>query len=426
VVQKILSRAAGRDLTIGETVWVEPDLMVMHDRNAARYLRVVNRIGAKVRNPEKLAIVYDHKVPCGDAAGIIDHVYLKAEMTNHGITRVYLPGDHGISHQLVVDKGLAQPGSLVLASDTHTNTIGGIGALAIPISSGMAAMLVLGKHWLMVPETIQIRFEGQLAPGVMGRDVGLAIIDMLGRKADYKVLEFTGPGAAMLDIDQRLTICNMSIEVGAKAAIFDAPYEGEVPAQYASVSREGYVTSDPDAVFAQKITVDLSDLQPLIAGPPRPEVALPLSTFEGKPVTQVYIGSCAGGRIEDIRAAAKVMKGRHIAEGMRCFIVPSSTDIYKAALREGLIETVVSAGAVVLASSCGPCFGYQAPLGDSDVCIATATRNEPGRMGSASAEIYLANAATCAASAITGRITDARKVLDNNQNGYDSHTSKGA
>jgi 3-isopropylmalate/(R)-2-methylmalate dehydratase large subunit len=411
VVQKILSRAAGRDLKIGETVWVEPDLMVMHDRNAARYLRVVNRIGAKVRNPEKLAISYDHKVPCGDAAGVVDDLYLKAEMVKHGITKVYLPGDHGISHQVVVDKGLAQPGSLVLASDTHTNTIGGIGALAIPISSGMPTMLVLGKHWLLVPETIQIRFEGHLAPGVMGRDVGLAIIDMVGRRADYKVLEFTGPGAATLDIDQRLTICNMSIEVGAKAAIFDAPYEGAVPAQYAAIAKDGYVNSDPDAEFIQQITVNLCELQPLIAGPPRPEVALPLSTFEGKPVTQVYIGSCAGGRIEDIRAAARVLKGRHIAEGIRCFIVPSSTDIYKAALRECLIETVMNAGAVVLTPSCGPCFGYQAPLGDGDVCISTATRNEPGRMGSASAEIYLANAATCAASAITGKITDARKLM---------------
>jgi 3-isopropylmalate/(R)-2-methylmalate dehydratase large subunit len=414
VVQKILSRAAGRDLVIGETVWVEPDLMVMHDRNAARYLRVVNRIGAKVRNPEKLAIAYDHKIPCSDASGIVDDLYLKAEMVHHGITRVYMPGDHGISHQLVVDKGLAQPGSLVLASDTHTNTIGGIGALAIPISSGMAAMLVLGKHWLMVPDTIQIRFEGHLPPGVMGRDVGLAIIDMLGREADYKVLEFTGQGAATLDIDQRLTICNLSIEVGAKAAIFDAPYEGDVPAQYAAVSKEGYVKSDPDAKFLKKITVKLSELQPLIAGPPRPEVAQPLSTFEGKPVTQVYIGSCAGGRIEDIRAAAEVMAGRHIAKGMRCFIVPSSVDVYKAALREGLIETVVTAGAIVLPSSCGPCFGYQAPLGDSDVCISTATRNEPGRMGSAKAEIYLANAATCAASAITGKITAASKIVNNN------------
>ena len=405
--QKILARAAGRDaVKVGEVVVAEPDLFQLHDLGLPHYIETLSRHGiTELRYPERCIVFADHEVPAQTVrvAGLKRR--MAEQMKTLGLMRFHKEGRHGISHQAIVEHGYVLPGMLVLSLDTHVTTLGCVGALAPPINYEMLQALALGSIWLMVPETIRIVLHGKPRPGVMSRDIAQQVIAGLGAElCDYRVLEFCGPALAGLDMDMRMTLCNVAVDIGAKAGLVEPD---EVTAAYLrSRTTEPFdlPRSDADASFVHTWEVALEDFEPMVAVPPRPDCVVPVSQVAGRKVDQVYIGSCAGGRMEDLRAAAAVMRGRLVHPDVRMIVVPSSQEVYIHASREGLLADFAEAGAVVMAPTCGPCYGNVAPLADGEVCIATGTTNIPGRMGSAQAEIFLSNATVAAASAVSGRI----------------------
>jgi 3-isopropylmalate/(R)-2-methylmalate dehydratase large subunit len=290
-------------------------------------------------------------------------------------------------------------------------TLGCVGALAPPINYEAVQALAMGEIWLKVPETIRVVVSGKPKPGVMSRDIAQQVIHKLGADVcDYRVIEFSGPSMKHLDMDARMTLCNVAVDIGAKCGIVEPD---EVTREYLTprVSQPfDLVKSDPDAAYSHTWELDLGTLEPMVAAPPRPDNVMPISRVAGTRVDQVYIGSCAGGRMEDLRAAAAVIRGRKVHPSVRMIVVPTSQEIFSRASREGLLADFVDAGAVVTAPACGPCYGNLAPLVDGEVCIGTGTTNIPGRMGSSQASIYISNAAVAAASAIAGEIADPARV----------------
>jgi 3-isopropylmalate/(R)-2-methylmalate dehydratase large subunit len=337
---------------------------------------------------------------------------LKVQLQDLGVTQIYTEGRHGISHQAIIEHGHVLPGMLVLGPDTHLTMLGSVGAFAPPLNYESVQALATGDIWLKVPETIRIVLHGRPRPGVMSRDIAQRLIALVGReRSDYRVLEYCGPALDVLDMDARMTLCNVAVDIGAKCGIVPAD---EVTLSYLKPRARGpieMVRSDPDASYALTLEVDLSEMQPMVAAPPSPENLVDLASVAGKRVDQVYIGSCAGGRLEDLRAAAAVVKGRSVHPRVRMIVVPTSQEIYSQASREGLLATFAEAGAIVMPPSCGPCYGNLSPLADDEVCIGTGTTNMTGRMGSAKSEIYISNAAVAAASALAGEIADPSRLV---------------
>ena len=407
---KILERVAGFPLRVGEIVWVEPELAIMHDRNSAGYFGGLERIDIRPKYPERAIVVMDHQIPVCEDASKRNYDYIMSAGARNGV-KVFSLGDHGIGHQLPADKGLVRPGMLVVTSDAHGPTLGGTGALVIPIGMGMSMVLALGYTWLRVPETLRVDLSGTLPAGVFSRDVAQYLCGQISfDEVDYRVIEFAGPLTERLGLDERMTLCNVMTDLGAKTAISNANDEVcRVIEQRGGQPIEPFA-SDPDG-FELRRSFDLSALEPMIAIPPGPEHVHPLREMLGKPVHQAYVGSCASGRMQDLRAAARVLRNRRVAPGVRCLVVPSTVDIYSAAAREGLLEVFSEAGATVYPPCCGPCCGLMGILSDGEVCIGTGTRNEPGRNGSMQAEIFLASAATVAASAVAGSIADPREYF---------------
>jgi 3-isopropylmalate/(R)-2-methylmalate dehydratase large subunit len=411
--QKVLARASGRDrVEIGEVVIAEPDIFELIDLVLPNYFATLASHGVtKLKYPERCIVFNDHEVPAQTirVAGLKKK--LRGQLEAMGIRHIYEEGRHGISHQAIVEKGHVLPGMLVVSADTHVTTVGAVGALAIPLNYETVQAIATGDTWFQVPETVRVELHGTLGPGAMSRDLAQHIIGKLGPEiCDYRVIEFAGPAMPRLDMDARLTLCNVTVDVGAKAGVaeFDAVTQAwlrpRVGGQLAPVA------SDPDAPYVHRESIDLADIEPIVALPPRPDHVVPVSKVAGKRLDQVYIGSCAGGRLEDLRAAASVLAGRLVHPGVLLMVVPTSQEIYAQASREGLLATLAEAGAVVNPPSCGPCYGNLAPLVDGDVCLSTGTSNQAGRMGSALAEIYLSNAAVAAASAVAGEITDPRHL----------------
>ncbi len=407
LAQKILARASGRaHVDIGEVVIAQPDVFELIDLVLPQYFKTLEAHGVRrLRFPERCIVFADHEVPSQTVrvAGLKKR--LRQQMLDYGIQTFYAEGRHGISHQAIVEKGHVVPGMLVLSADTHATTLGCVGALSPPINYETIQALATGDIWLKVPQTIQVTLTGRLRPHVMSRDLAQRVIALLGPAlCDYRVIEYTGPALADLDMDARMTLCNVAVEAGAKAglvepdAVTDAYLRGRTSLPYE------LLRSDAGADFFHRVSIDLDAIEPMVAAPPRPDNLVPISSLSHVAVDQVYIGSCAGGRLEDLRAAAQVMRAREVHADVRMLVVPTTQETYADAAREGLLEIFVEAGAVVSSPSCGPCYGNLAPLADGDVCIGTGTTNLPGRMGSASADIYLSNAAVAAASAVAGRI----------------------
>lgn len=407
LAQKILARASGRErVAVGEVVMAEPDLFELIDLVLPQYFRTLTAHGIeRLRYPERCIVFADHEVPSQTirVAGLKKQ--LRQQMADYGITRFYAEGRHGISHQAIVEQGHVTPGMLVLSADTHATTLGCVGALSPPINYETVQALATGDIWLKVPQTIRVELRGRLRPHVMSRDLAQQVIARLGPAlCDYRVLEFGGPALASLDMDARMTLCNVAVDGGAKAGLVEP--DDVTDAYLAPRARTPYtlLRSDPDAEYVHRLEIDLDTIEPLVAAPPRPDNLVPVSSLGAVRVDQVYVGSCAGGRLEDLRAAAAVVRGREVHPDVRMLVVPSSQEIYANAAREGLLQVFADAGALVSAPSCGPCYGNLAPLSDGEVCIGTSTTNTPGRMGSAAASIYISNAAVAAASAIAGRI----------------------
>jgi 3-isopropylmalate/(R)-2-methylmalate dehydratase large subunit len=407
---KVLERIVGTPLRPGEIVWVEPELAILHDVNSVNYFHELEEMGIRPRYPDRAVVVMDHLVPVCDSWSKRTYDYVLEAGGRLGV-KVYGVGDNGIGHQLPADRGLVRPGMLVVTSDAHGPTLGGTGALVIPIGVGMRMVLALGRTWLRVPETLRVDLSGTLPSGVLSRDVAQYVGREIGfDEADFRVIEFGGPLMQHFGLDERMTLCNVMADLGAKTAIVAADDGVCSLLEQRTSERVQPLSADPEG-FELRRSFDVSELEPMIAVPPGPEHVFPLREMCGKRIQQAYVGSCAGGRMEDLRAAASVLRDRQVAPGVRLFIVPSSVDIYAEAEREGLLGIFVRSGATVLPACCALCYDRLDLLSEGEVSLGTGVRNEPGQGGCKSAEVYLASAATVAASAVAGCITDPRRFL---------------
>ena len=411
MTQKILARRAGLpSVKAGQLIEADLDLVLGNDITAPVAIKEMNRFRKEgVFDKDKIALVPDHFVPAKDIKSAENCKCVREFAHRNKITNYFEVGQMGIEHALLPEQGLVAPGDVIIGADSHTCTYGALGAFSTGVgSTDMAAGMATGKAWFKVPSAIQFHLTGKLSPKVSGKDVILHIIGMIGVDgALYQSMEFTGPGVGELSMDDRFTISNMAIEAGGKNGIFPVD-EKTLAYEKEHGAAEGVIfEADPDAEYEKTYEINLSEIKPTVSFPHLPENA---KTFDEIPeirIDQVVIGSCTNGRISDLRSAAAILKGRHVAEGMRCIVIPATNRIYLEALKEGLIETFIEAGAVVSTPTCGPCLGgYMGILAAGERCVSTTNRNFVGRMGDTTSEIYLASPATAAASAITGVIAD--------------------
>ena len=409
----ILGAKSNSDVRAGDIVVAQVDLAFVQDTTGPLTVRQFRAAGfKKTASTLKAAVFLDHAAPSQSREMSNDHILLRefAAQTGALISEV---GD-GVCHQLVAE-ALAKPGDLIIGTDSHTVTAGGLGAFACGMgSSDVAIALGLGKTWFRVPETFLIELTGKFKKGVNAKDLILYLIGKIGADgATYKALEFGGSGVANVSMPGRLTVANMAVEAGAKAGIFPAD---ELTRRFlAEQGRPGDfkpVRADDNAVYEKTIKIKLSELEPMVAKPHTVDNVVPVKEVAGTKTQQVSIGTCTNGRIEDIEIVAKLLKGKHRHPKTRLIIAPASRAILLAATAAGYIETLLQAGAVILPPGCGSCLGlHQGVLGDGESCLSTANRNFKGRMGSPEAFVYLGNPATAAATAIKGEITDAREFL---------------
>lgn len=417
LAEKIMARATGREsVSAGEFVVADIDLAMVHDIFAASVFDKLAELGrSEVFDADKAVVVVDHLVPAPSPEAAALHQSIRRHVARLGIDAFYDAGE-GISHQLLPEQGHIRPGMLAVGSDSHTTTYGALAAAATGIgTSEMVYVMATGRLWFRVPETIRYELSGSLAPGVSWKDVILYLAGRFGSdSAQYRAMEFGGPAVAEANMSSRLTVANMGVEMGAKFALFPSD---EVTADYLAergVDGVAPLAADPDASYESVHELDLSDLAPQVAMPNQVDNVEPVDALGEITIDQAFIGSCTNGRIEDLRAAAAILDGRKIAPGVRLLVAPASRTVLAQAVEEGIVATLIDAGASVLPSGCGPCFGgHGGLLAPGERCIGTHNRNFIGRMGSPQAEIYLGSPETVAASAIAGRIADPRKEAAN-------------
>ncbi len=413
MTQKILARRAGLpEVKAGQLIEADLDLVLGNDITAPVAIKEMSRFRKEgVFDKDKIALVPDHFVPAKDIKSAENCKCVREFAHRNAITNYFEVGQMGIEHALLPEQGLVAPGDVIIGADSHTCTYGALGAFSTGVgSTDMAAGMATGKAWFKVPSAIRFYLTGELSSFVSGKDVILHIIGMIGVDgALYQSMEFTGPGVASLSMDDRFTISNMAIEAGGKNGIFPVD-EKTLAYEKEHGAGEGVVfTADEDAVYERTIEINLSEIQPTVSFPHLPENARTFDEIPEIRIDQVVIGSCTNGRISDLRAAAEILKGHHVADGMRCIIIPATNRIYLQAMKEGLLEIFLEAGAVVSTPTCGPCLGgYMGILAAGEKCVSTTNRNFVGRMGDTTSEIYLASPATAAASAIAGVIADPR------------------
>ncbi len=414
--EKVLAKNSGQaEVVAGQIVIVQPDHLLTHDNSAA----IVGKIGNEleefgVARPEMPVIVLDHVIPAADEKTATNHQKTRQFVARHGIENFFDIGV-GVCHQVMVEKGLALPSQVLVGSDSHTCSYGAVGAFATGIDRTEAAALLLrGQTWLKVPDTIKVTLKGSFGPGVSAKDLVLTIIGDIGADgANYCAVEFHGD-VANLSVEDRFTIANMGVEMGAKIAAFPVD---EVTTKYLDsigVDRSSYepLWADPDATYVRELAYDLAQVGPVVACPHKVDNVKPVGEVEGLELNQCLLGTCTNGRLSDLATAADVIGDRKVAAGMRLLVLPASREIFESAMEQGIISRLSRAGAVVLPPGCGPCLGaHQGALAPGERCLSTANRNFKGRMGCKEAEIYLASPATVAASAVTGKLTDPRKVL---------------
>ncbi len=414
LAEKILAQHAGKkEVSPGEFISCRVDLALANDITAPIAIKEFARIGVKkVFDPAKVVMVPDHFVPNKDILSAEQAKMMREFALEQGL--VYFEvGQMGIEHVLLPEKGLVLPGDVVVGADSHTCTYGALGAFSTGMgSTDIAAAMATGEIWMKVPPTIKFVYNGALPRWVSGKDLILYTIGQIGVDgALYSVMEFTGKAIDELTMDGRFTMANMAIEAGAKAGIFQV--DNKTRLYVKDRSRRNYVVyePDPDAVYARTIEFDISGIEPQVSLPHSPANARPVSQVGDVEIQQAVIGSCTNGRIEDLRLAAQVLKGKKVSPHVRCIIIPGSQQVYLDALTEGLLETFIRAGAAVSTPTCGPCLGgYMGVLAEGERCVSTTNRNFVGRMGHAKSEVYLANPAVAAASAITGKIVGPEAV----------------
>lgn len=412
--EKVLAIKSGQSEVVpGQIVIVQPDHLLTHDNSAA----IVGKISGDleeygVARLEMPVIILDHVVPAATEKTAQNHKTTREFVDKHNLPNFFDVGT-GICHQVLVEKGLALPGSIIVGSDSHTCSYGALGVFSTGIDRTEAAALLLkGETWLRVPETIKITLKGKLTPMVSAKDIILSIIGDIGSDgAGYCAVEFHGDIEA-LSIDDRLTIANMGVEMGAKVAVFPVD---QITRDYLSslgVKESFYqpVWADEDADYLKELVYDLGNIEPVVAFPHTVDNVRPVTKAEGLEFQQFFLGTCTNGRLSDFEKAAEILDGKKIAKGVRLIILPASKEIFEAALDKDIIAKLSRAGAMVLPPGCGPCLGaHQGALAPGEKCLSTANRNFKGRMGCKEAEIYLSSPQTVAASAIYGKLTDPRK-----------------
>ena len=408
LAQKILQAHTDEAITAaGQIVRCRVSLALANDITAPLAIKSFRAMGAKkVFDRDKVALVMDHFTPQKDIDSA-QQVKLTREFAREmGVTHYYEGGDCGVEHALLPELGLVGPGDVVVGADSHTCTYGGLGAFATGFgSTDVAGAMALGETWFKVPPTIRATFTGTLPRWVGAKDLILRLIGEIGVDgALYRALEFDGAAIEALSVEGRMTIANMAIEAGGKVGLFAA--DAKTLAYTAARGRkDAPLSADPGAVYERELTFDVSGMEPVVACPHLPENVKPVGEVKGVTLDQVVIGSCTNGRISDMREAAEVLKGRKVAKGVRCIVLPATPGVWKEALKEGLIETFMESGCIVGPATCGPCLGvHMGILADGERAIATTNRNFRGRMGSLESEVYLASPAVAAASAVAGII----------------------
>ena len=409
MTQKILAAHAGlSEVKAGQLIEADLDLVLGNDITSPVAINEMKKMDEqRVFDKDKIALVMDHFIPNKDIKSAENCKCCRDFACKHEITNYFDVGQMGIEHALLPEKGLVVAGDAVIGADSHTCTYGALGAFSTGVgSTDMAAGMGTGKAWFKGPSAIRFELVGKPKEWVSGKDVILHIIGMIGVDgALYKSMEFTGEGIAHLSMDDRFTICNMAIEAGGKNGIF--PVDDLAIRYMEEHSKRNFTvyTADPDAEYEETYTIDLSLLKPTVSFPHLPENTRTIDEVGDIKIDQVVIGSCTNGRMEDMRMAAKVLKGRKVARHVRCIVIPATQAIYLQAMREGLLEIFIEAGAVVSTPTCGPCLGgYMGILAAGERCVSTTNRNFVGRMGHVDSEVYLASPAVAAASAVTGRI----------------------
>ena len=411
--EKILAKySKEQNVTPSQIVTVPPDHLLTHDNTAAIIQKIKPEL-EKYGLYSKLlpVIVLDHVIPAASEKTATNHKLIREFVKTHNVKNFFDVG-FGVCHQIMVEKGIALPGKLILGSDSHTCSYGSIGAFSSGIDRTEAASLLLtGETWLKVPNTIKITLSGKLQNSVSSKDVILHIIgDISASGANYCSVEYYGD-VEQLSVDDRFTICNMGVEMGAKNSVFLVDDVTEKYLKVIGASNYDAIFSDKDASFNKELEYDLSDIIPVVACPHTVDNVKPVSELNDLEIQQCLIGTCTNGRVSDLETAANILKGKKISPDVRLLILPASKAIYKEALKQGILETLVESGGIILPPGCGPCLGaHQGVLAPGEKCISTANRNFKGRMGCKEAEIYLASPATVAASALYGKITDPREV----------------
>lgn len=414
--EKILANASGqKEVHAGQLIMANLSLVLGNDITSPVAIREFPKFGKdKVFDKEKIALVPDHFAPNKDIKAAEQCACVRSFARKEDIKNYFEVGRVGIEHALLPEMGLVTAGDVVIGADSHTCTYGALGAFSTGVgSTDMAAGMAIGKAWFKVPSTIKFNLTGKLGEYVSGKDLILYIIGMIGVDgALYKAMEFGGPGVSALSMDDRFTVSNMAIEAGAKAGLFPVDDKTLAYLKESGAKKPLIFNSDEDAVYDEVIEINLSDIEPMVAYPHLPENTHKASEGKNIAIDQAVIGSCTNGRISDLRSAASILKGRKIADSVRCIVIPATQKIWKEAMHEGLFDIFIDTGCVVSTPTCGPCLGgYMGILSEGERCISTTNRNFVGRMGHVKSEVYLSSPAVAAASAITGRITDPKELV---------------
>ncbi len=414
ISEKILAKAANVDsVSAGEIIWVKVDQAMLDDILGPRVeiAEKMQMLSAKVWNPDKVTVISDHYTPAANATQAQIVKFTREWSLENNIQHYYELA--GPCHQVMVEKGRVAPGEVIIGTDSHTCAYGALGAFSTGVgSTEMLGVLVTGEIWLRVPQTILVNFDGAFNDGVMAKDAILAAIGKIGHSgATYKALEFAGSSIKNMIMDERLCITNMAVEAGAKNGIIQPDEITRSYLQSIGINRGEFFASDKDANYLQTVNIDINKLEPVCACPHEVDNVTEIKNLPEIKIHQAYIGSCTGGRYNDLKVAAQLLKGKKIAKGTRLLVSPASKEIWDICVKDGTLSTLSDAGATILASSCGACLGiHSGAIAEGEVCISATNRNFIGRMGSKNSQVYLASPLSVAAAALTGKIVDPRSV----------------
>ena len=414
ISEKILQSKAGKEVTPGEIIEVDIDLAMSHDGTSPPTIKVFDKIANKVWDKDKIAIVFDHVIPANTIGSAEFQKVARNFIKTQNISHYYTQGE-GICHQVLPEKGLVEPGKLIVGADSHTCTYGAFGAFSTGMGATDIAMVyATGKTWMMVPESMKIEVIGE-NPQIKSKDVVLNIIGKIGiAGATYKTAEFCGETIDSMDIESRMTMCNMAIEMGAKNGIME-PNQDTInyvcKRTHKTKDQLNIVRSDKDSVYSEELLFDISDIEPQIACPHDVDNVKGISKVQGTEINQGLIGSCTNGRLSDLKDAAEVLKNKQVHDDVRLIVIPASKEIYEKAMDAGYIKTFLDSGAIVCNPGCGPCLGaHMGVLSEGETSISTTNRNFKGRMGDPNSNVYLANSQVVAASAIQGYIESPENI----------------